>query len=268
MNDEEQLPEPVVSPDLYNEDYYRRSCAGSAEWESSGGAEVASIYPGMLKLARLQPGEVVVDIGTGRGELLAVAIEQGAARAVGVEYAPAAVTLAEQTLRVHGVTDRAEVILADARSIPLDDDSADLVTMIDVVEHLSHEELDRCLREALRILRVGGRIFVHTMPNKTIYNVTYKIQRAIVPGRRRRWPADPRLHELEHQMHVNEQTVASLRRYIKRAGFRDARARLGRWIYTDFVPDERARLLYHRLSRIPVLNRFGIADLYGEGSKK
>jgi cyclopropane fatty-acyl-phospholipid synthase-like methyltransferase len=261
------LPEPVVSPDVYTETYFRECCAGSAEWNSSQGAEVASIYPGILHLARFRPGEVLVDLGTGRGELLAVAVEQGAERAIGVEYSAAAVALAEQTLDVHGVREKAEVLQADARSVPIDSGFADLVTMVDVVEHLAHEELGATLREALRILKPGGRLFVHTMPNRTVYEVTYKWHRRIAGGRRRHWPADPRIHELEAVMHVNEQTLGSLKRYVKAAGFHDVRVRLGRMIYTDFVPDEKAKRLYHRLARLPILDRFGIADLFAEGTK-
>lgn len=261
------LPDPVVPPEAYSEEYYRQACAGFAEWSASEGANVASIYPGVLHLARFRPGEVLVDIGTGRGELLAVAVEQGAERAIGVEYAPAAVALAQQTLDVHGVTARAEVIQADARSIPVEGGVADVVTMIDVVEHLTDDELRRSLEEAKRLLKPGGRIFVHTMPNRIVYDVTYRLQRSLWPGRRKRWPSDPRVNEYEHLMHVNEQTLGSLKRYLDSAGYDEVRCYLGRWIHTTFVPDERAKRLYHRLARYGPTKRFGIADLFGEGRK-
>src|SRR5262245_45635238 len=80
----EPLPEPVVPPDIYDEDYYRHRCAGYDEWNESEGANVAPLYSGVLHLARFRPGELLVDIGTGRGELLAVAVEQGADRAIGI----------------------------------------------------------------------------------------------------------------------------------------------------------------------------------------
>jgi ubiquinone/menaquinone biosynthesis C-methylase UbiE len=261
------LPEPVVSPEVYTEEYFRECCAGAAEWNASDGAAVSSIYAGILRLARFRAGETVVDIGTGRGELLAVAVEQGAERAIGVEYSEAAVALAERTLAVHGVTDKAEVQLADARSVPIVENAADLVTMVDVVEHLAHAELGASLREARRILKPGGRIFIHTMPSRTLYDVTYKWQRRLVPGRSRRWPQDPRIHELEALMHVNEQTLGSLRRYLMDAGYSNVRVNVGRMVYTDFIPDEKAKRLYRVLAKLPVLNRFGIADLFAEGTK-
>jgi cyclopropane fatty-acyl-phospholipid synthase-like methyltransferase len=255
-----------VSPDLYDDDYYLTTCAGSEEWRGSGGAAAAGVYAGSLREAGLRSGEVVVDIGTGRGELLAVAVESGAVRAVGVEYSPAAVRLASETIQVHGVGDRAEVHLADARRVPLDDDVADLVTMLDVVEHLAPDELHRTLGEALRLLRPGGRILVHTFPSRTIYNVTYRLQRGMHSRRRRSWPAQPR-REYELLMHINEQTVTSVRRSLRKAGFSRCRAQLGEWVYTDFVPDDRAKLLYHRLARVPMIDRLGVSNIWGRGVK-
>lgn len=261
-----RLPAPAVPPEAYDEDYYRRACAGFEEWTRSEGGEVGAMYAGSLAIAGLAPGEVVVDVGTGRGELLAVAVQQGAARAIGIEYSPAAVRLARHTLAVQGVGERAEVLEADSRAMPLPDGCADLVTMLDVVEHLAPAELDATLREVRRVLRPGGRVLVHTLPSRTLYSVTYRLQRLLVPGRRRRWPADPR-NDFERRMHVNEQTVTSLRRALRRAGFPDATAHPGEWVHADFVPDERARRLYRRLASHRLTARLGAADVWGHARR-
>ena len=206
LDGSEGLSAPAVAPDEYDTEYYLTWCAGFEEWGESEGAEYAAIYPGSLQRAGLREGEVLVDIGTGRGEMLAAAVERGAGRAIGIEYSADAVELAERTIAQRDVSERAEVILADARRLPVDDDFADLVTLLDVVEHLTPEELDGALREALRVLRPGGRVMIHTMPSRTFYEVTYRIHRLLRPSRWRRWPKDPRV-ELERTMHVNEQTV-------------------------------------------------------------
>ena len=115
------------------------------------------------------------------------------------------------------------------------------------------------------MLKPGGRLLVHTFPTKTIYDVTYKWQRALVPWRRRTWPAQPR-NAYELGMHVNEQSLWSLQRAMRAAGFATAKASLGDIVYVDHVPDRRHGRLYHRLSRMPFtpIRALGVADLWGE----
>ena len=259
------LPPPAVPADRYDEDYYVHVCGGSEEWRTSQGKESAGIYAGSLQEARLRPGEVVVDIGTGRGELLVAALDAGAARAVGIEYSDAAVELARHTLAVHQVRpERGEVVAADARAIPLPDGCADLVTMLDVVEHLAPAELSRSFSEAHRLLRPGGRILVHTFPTRTLYSVTYRLQRLARPSRLRRWPRDPR-NDWERALHVNEQTLSRLRRALRSAGFRHVDVHPGIWVYTDFLPEPRAARLYQRLARHRLTAQFGASNLWGRG---
>ena len=254
------LPPAQVPPSVYDEEYYLSACLGHEEWAQSGGREAAGIYAGVLARAELRPGEVVVDLGTGRGELPAVAVENGAARAYGIEYSDDAVGLARRTVEARGVADRVEILQADVRRVPLDDGIADLVTLIDVVEHLTPDELFPALTEARRLLRPGGRVLAHTMPNLTVYRRTYRLQRLLHRG----WPKDPR-NEWEHRMHVNEQTCTSLRRVMWRVGFAELDVRVGEMVYAGFVPDEKARGLYYRLAARRLTRRFGMFDLWAAG---
>ena len=81
------LPEPAVPASAYDDHYYREVCCGSEEWAASDGERFGGLYEGYANLLDLRPGEVLVDVGCGRGELLAVAASRGAL-GIGVEYSP------------------------------------------------------------------------------------------------------------------------------------------------------------------------------------
>lgn len=259
-------PPPTVPPEIYDDEYFRTCCAGAETWEASGGGVLDGRYPGSLARAGLAPGEVLVDLGAGRGELVAAAVEAGAPVAVGIEYSPDALALARTTRAARGASGAA-VVRADTRRVPLRDAVADVVTMLDVVEHLTPPELDASLREAHRLLRAGGRVVIHTMPTRTIYDVTYRLQRMATRRRRRTWPADPR-NDWERRMHVNEQTRRGLRAALRHAGFGLVRVEVGAWVHDEFVPDERSRRLYARLARHRLTRSFGACDLWAFGTRR
>ncbi len=107
--------------------------------------------------------------------------------------------------------------------MPLADDVADGIAMLDVIEHLTPDEQADALRECLRLLRPGGRIVLHTFPNRAIYE-TYSRIRRVWPGGRS-WPEDPR-KPIEREMHVGELTAAELEAALQRGGLRRRRGRL------------------------------------------
>jgi ubiquinone/menaquinone biosynthesis C-methylase UbiE len=164
------------------------------------------------------------------------------------------------------VTSRATVVLGDARRLPLPDACVNLVFMIDVIEHLAPAELAATFLEAQRVLRPGGRLFAHTFPTRTIYDVTYRGLRGLARLRGQRWPADPR-NDYEHRMHVNEQTRGGLRRSLSAAGFRSPQVQFGQWVHTDFVPSTRGKEMYERLARNRLTVALGAADLWVDATK-
>lgn len=254
------LPDPAVDPRVYDAEYYVGCCAGHEEWTASDGQKMAGIYRWALGQVDLAPGETLLDIGTGRAELVAHAAEQGAKLALGIEYSADALPIAQKTIAARGVSRNAHVMLADARRLPLPDRSLDAVTMLDVVEHLAPDELSQCFAEIARCLRPHGRLFVHTFPTSTIYNVTYRLQRTLLPWRLRSWPAEPR-NSYELQMHVNEQTPRRLGASLRAAGLTPETISLGNWVYNDHVPAG-GRDLYPRLARHRVTKPLGVANLW------
>lgn len=251
------LPAPAVPPSAYDEEYYRETCGDAAGWVDR--RAVDGIYGWVVHELGIGPGTALADLGCGRGELVAAAALAGADRAIGIEYSPDALRLARDTLETHGVADRCELVLADVRGVPLDDASVDHVALLDVVEHLTADELGSALSEARRILRPGGSVLVHTMPNRLVYDRTYRVLRALWPTGRR-WPKDPR-REVEHRMHVGELSRRELADALDAAGFAAVDVRLGHVVWFDFVPSVRARRVLHAMDRVPALRPWTRNDL-------
>lgn len=116
-------------------------------------------YLGVLAAAGIVPdgGEIILDLGSGRGEWLEVLAEHGY-RARGVDLNQG--MLKESEARGH------DVIEADVLSYlkAQDGDSFAAITSMHLVEHLPHPALVQLLDEALRVLRPGGVLILET-PN-------------------------------------------------------------------------------------------------------
>jgi len=97
----------------------------------------------------------VLDIGSGFGSFALGAAGQGA-RVIGVETSRALVDIATQrSVRFAGeFRTPPEFLAADARELPLESASVDLVTAWNVLEHV--DDVPRVISEVERVLRPGG----------------------------------------------------------------------------------------------------------------
>lgn len=123
------------------------------------------IVAATLTAARIAPGQNLLDIGCGTGELVVAAariIADGGrvldGYALGVDATPGMIDLARQRAAQEGIVARFEVAVAE--SLPLPDAVIDGVTSSFFLHHLPSAVKAEALREMWRVLRPGGRLVV------------------------------------------------------------------------------------------------------------
>jgi arsenite methyltransferase len=110
-------------------------------------------------LAKLNPGEVVLDLGSGGGiDVLLSARRVGpTGKAYGLDMTDEMVTLANEN-KHKAAAENVEFLKGEIENIPLPDNSVDVI-ISNCVINLSADK-DRVLREAFRVLKHGGRFAV------------------------------------------------------------------------------------------------------------
>jgi len=213
---------------IYDREYFLSDkCEGFDRFRDDRG--LSPIKTAQVQALDPRPGSLVLDAGCGRGEVLLACARKGA-RVAGIDYADAAVEIAREVLA--GV-DGAEVCQGDVTALPWPDASFDCALFADVIEHLDPEQADVALAELRRVLKPGGKLLVHTAPNRLFLGVAWPLARRVLRAAGHAAAARGLDHWIEasHSYHLNEQSLYSLRRAMRSAGFHAARV----WLNSDVL---------------------------------
>lgn len=216
--DSETRPSPrSVESGLYSEEALLRfgSPEEYGEFLRAKGATPRPRIARALRLADLGPGMRVLDVGCGKGEVAVQAALAGA-QSYGLDYSEGSLNLSRKTLQIlpEKARERTQLIQADVKSIPLAGASFDRILVLDLIEHLHDWELRIALGELHRLLRPGGYLVIHTLPNRWALDLGYPLARFAF----RSLPCSPR-NEYEITVHVNEQDIIGLHGLLREAGF-------------------------------------------------
>ena len=218
---------------LYHRDYYLKDCEGFGEFLRTKGRKLSRRLAKCLALAAVKPLERVIDVGAGRGELALHAAFLGAVAVAvdpsreGLKLLGEAITAWETASR--HTQERAPFsrsrplpVLARGEALPLPASWANALFLSDVVEHLRAEELVKLLAECKRVLGRGGRLIIHTQPNRTLVQFTIPFLSYFS----RLWgvalPRDLRTEMTpgsRGNYHPGEQSLGSLRTALLKTGF-------------------------------------------------
>jgi ubiquinone/menaquinone biosynthesis C-methylase UbiE len=129
--------------------------------EVARGPGFQELRDAIVQRAEPRPVDRVVDIGSGTG-LLTLALARQTQRVWAVDISPAMV----EYLRAKAASaelENVEAVVGSAVSLPLVDESTDLVVSNYCFHHLSDDDKQRALQEARRVLVPGGRLVVGDM---------------------------------------------------------------------------------------------------------
>jgi arsenite methyltransferase len=154
---------------------------------------------------QLNGHETVLDLGCGRGAvLIALAKRLTGGGAIGVDIwqtkdqAGNGATAARYNATIEGVSDRVELVTADIRQLPFQENSFDLITANLVIHNLPNRQArEAALAECVRLLKPGGQLVIVDFQRTRHYAEHLKALGLTVTRSRRRWALFPPVRVVE-----------------------------------------------------------------------
>lgn len=148
----------------------------------------------ICKKLRLEPGEHLLDIGSGWGGLVIYAAQHYGVRATGITLSEPQADIARARVRELGLSDLVQIEVRDYRDFP-PGVQFDKIVSVGMVEHVGRRNIERYFLEAVRLLKPGGvflchgiiqQLLPHTSPLQLIEDIVWRrhafLQHYVFPG--------------------------------------------------------------------------------------
>lgn len=179
-----------------------------------------------VRFSGLQPGDRVLDVACGTGDLAMAFRRHRAGRVIGVDFTPPMLDVAASKRRAAAL-DQLTYVAGDAMRLPLADASVDVVSIAFGIRNVA--DVGAALREFHRVLRPGGWVVIleFSLPRQRLLRAMYDVYFHHVLPRTASWIAGDRtgayryLPQSVNTFMSREQMITAL----SEAGFTDATSR-------------------------------------------
>jgi|TARA_B100002019_G_C21161363_1_gene543481 demethylmenaquinone methyltransferase/2-methoxy-6-polyprenyl-1,4-benzoquinol methylase len=128
----------------------------------------------LVAMAANKKPEKIVDVATGTGDLAIALTSIPSASITGIDIAIEMLEIGKQKITQRKLERKINMIVGDAESLPLDDNTIDVVTVAFGVRNFG--DLHKGLSEIYRILKPEGQLFVleTSVPKNLFFRIGYK----------------------------------------------------------------------------------------------
>lgn len=142
-------------------------------WQSKNAARqqqyfTATMAPGIVRFIKkkgLLKGNVL-DYGCGAGHLLNEMLAESAVNFYGLDFS--ADSINETRRRTSSKANLKQLLLVEDLPTAFADKQFDSITLIETIEHLQDDILNKTMQEIFRILKPGGKVFITTPFNENL----------------------------------------------------------------------------------------------------
>ncbi|MDO8551676.1 MAG: methyltransferase domain-containing protein [bacterium] len=187
----------------------------------SGGNPRSTILKAYEYLKKFNRG-LFLDIGCGRGELV-VLLWRMRKKAIGIDYSKSSINLCNELYKDEIKKYNIRFLRCSATNLQFADQTFKGVYMLDIVEHLTPQQLNKSLSEAYRVLDKNGYLVIHTN-NKYFERITKPVLVFLYFGIKFIFNPNKYLEESKHTfyeyMHINYLKATELDLLLRKIGYK------------------------------------------------